>query len=301
MARNLLIAATMFVVLTATSCDMDQARNAGPSTAPTTTAQLSTSTSPPSTTTTLGAVQDVVIRTRPTGMPQRATLQIPSEPDASSMVVVLLHGAGSDRRSVAAIADAVAAMGVPVLNATWAFDAAGAEEAAADGVCAVAYANENASAWGADPERVVVIGHSGGGHIGMLTALSPGSFPGCDAASRTHVWAYLGMAGDPAAATEKGNAYRFFSHDPDLLALMDNYSHVGGNPNLIARFVHGTADQTVPIALTQAFHDALVSAGYDSEFVRIEGADHFDPIRPTTTAGRRVLEQVSLLMDSLKS
>lgn len=233
-------------------------------------------------------------------MPQRATLLIPPGLDGTAPVAVLLHGAAADRGTLARMAEAVAETGIPVLNASWAFDVKNPAEAAADAVCAVAYANQHASSWGADPDRVIVMGHSGGGHIVMLSALAPEAFPECATASEAHVWAYIGMAGDPAAAAPGGNARRFFEHDPELLKRMDNFSHVGSNSDLIARFVHGTADFTVPIELTRGFHDTLVAAGYDSELIPVAAADHFDPANPTTDAGLETLNQLQSILATLE-
>jgi hypothetical protein len=81
---------------------------------------------------------------------------------------------------------------------------------------------------------------------------------------------------------------------------MDSFSHVGGNPGLIARFVHGTSDFTVPIELTRGFHDALVAAGYDSELIPVTAADHFDPARPTTDAGLESLNQLVSVLETLQ-
>jgi acetyl esterase/lipase len=266
---------------------------------------------PPATTDTTAsspvARQDVQIRQRiaaagsTSPAPQTATLQTPANLSGTSPVVVLLHGAGGPaKESMAPMADAIAAMQIPVLNVSWLASPTQAAVSAADAVCAVAYAYQNASSWGANPNRIVVMGHSGGGQVGMLAALAPDSFPECATASDAHVWAYIGLAGDPASAAPGGNLRRFLIDDPELLARMDNYTHVGGNPQLIARFVHGTADGLVPIELTGAFHDALISAGYNSELIPIDGAGHHDPSKPTTEAGDAALEQLGLLIETVQ-
>lgn len=287
-------ATALCIALTATACGTSGASIA---------TEPSTATTVAASTTTLSASQDVSIRMRHVSgadVPQRATLLIPPGSVGTPPVAVLLHGAVADRGTLAAMASAVADLGIPVLNASWTFDVKNPAEAAADAVCAVAYAIQNASSWGADPDRIIVMGHSGGGHIGMLAALAPERFPECTTASDAHVWAYIGMAGDPAAAAPGGNARRFFESDSDLLRRMDNYSHVGGNPELIARFVHGTSDFTVPIELTRGFHDALIAAGYDSKLIPITAADHFDPTTPTTEAGLESLNQLLSVLETLK-
>jgi acetyl esterase/lipase len=253
--------------------------------------------------------EDVVIRMRADALtpgstelrPQAATLRIPPNLNGSGPVVVLLHGAGRSIHSLESMAEAAAALGAPVLNASWLASPAHPREAGADAVCAVAYAYENATSWGADPERIVVMGHSGGGHVGMLAALAPEVFPECPTASASNVWAYLGLAGDPGAATPGGNTYGFWKDDPEILAAMDAFRHIGGNPDLIARFIHGTADTTIKIERTVAFSQALIDAGYDSLHIPVDGGSHSDPANPTTDAGKealRVLEELIALATS---
>jgi acetyl esterase/lipase len=233
---------------------------------------------------------------------QMGTLRIPSDLDASSPLVVLLHGAGGPTlSSLEDMAVAVADRGVPVLNASWLASIAHPQEGTADAVCAVAFAYQQAASWGADPDKIIVMGHSGGGHVGMITALAPEALPECPAASDAHVWAYIGLAGEPGAAAPGGNVYGFWKNDPDVLAAMDAYNHIGGNPDLIARFVHGTADATVKIEGTIAFSQALIDAGYDSAHIAVEGGSHFDPANPATDSGTEVLRALQELIDLSKS
>ncbi|MCL1595183.1 MAG: hypothetical protein M3132_12610 [Actinomycetia bacterium] len=49
------------------------------------------------------------------------------------------------------MAEVIAAMGIPVLNASWLANRANARESVADAVCAVAYAYDRASSWGQTP------------------------------------------------------------------------------------------------------------------------------------------------------
>jgi acetyl esterase/lipase len=230
--------------------------------------------------------------------PQMATLRTPPGLDGSGPVVVLLHGAGGPtRQSLEAMAEAVADLGIPVLNASWAASPAHPREAAADAVCAVAYAFQQAASWGANRDRVIVMGHSGGGHVGMLAALAPEVFPECPTAADAHVWGYIGLAGDPTTAAPGGNLYPFWKDYPEVLAVMDATNHIGGNPDLIARFVHGTEDGTVKIERTIAFTQTLINAGYNSLHIPVEGGSHGDPANPTTDAGIAVLRALQELID----
>lgn len=297
---HLLGATTLCVALMAAACSVEGISSAAEPPSPSTRTPASTMSL--TTTTTLGASQDVTIRLRDSASaktPQRATLQIPANPDGVPPIVVLLHGAGgASIQDLVPMADAIVAMGIPVLNASWLANHRKAAESVADAVCAVAYAYQNATSWGGDPDRIIVIGHSGGGQVGMLAGLAPEAFPECATASEATVWAYIGLAGDPASTAPGGNLRKLLGDDPELLERMDSYNHIGANPGLVVRFVHGTSDVTVPIELTRAFHDTLISAGYDSELIPINGAGHLDPTDPTTEAGLAALNQLTTLIEA---
>jgi dienelactone hydrolase len=239
----------------------------------------------PSTSVALVSARDVVIRDRAGGLGQQsATVYEPHVDTSSSPTVVVLHGAGGPtREQYSDLAKAIAEMGVVVVNADWLASVSKPKESVGDAVCAVAFAEELGHWTGESQEdqRVIVVGHSGGGHVGMLASLAPEAFSDwCDVSSIGHtaltrVWAYVGLAGDPAAATEGGNVHRFWLDDSDVLAAMDGYSYLGGNQDLIVRFVHGSDDTTVLPERTRAFHVAMVAAGYDSKFTQIDSVNHF--------------------------
>jgi len=253
------------------------------------------------------SARDVVIRERAGALgTQSATVYEPHIDTSSSPTVVVLHGAGGPtREEYSDLAEAIAEMGVVVVNADWLASVSKPRESVGDAVCAVAFAEELGHWTGKrqEDQRVIVVGHSGGGHVGMLASLAPEAFSEwCNVSSIGHtaltrVWAYVGLAGDPATATEGGNAHRFWLDDSGVLAVMDSYSYLGGNPDLIVRFVHGSDDTTVLPERTRAFHDAMVVAGYDSAFTQIDGVGHFAIARPENeVAGEKVLAVIAELI-----
>jgi len=245
------------------------------------------------------AGRDVMIRERTDDLgEQQATIYESDRTVSSSAVVVLLHGFGGNRGDYTHLARAIADLGVDVINADWLASPSHAAESASDAVCAVAFAQEYVRSNGSDQPKTILVGHSGGSHVGILAALAPERFSEwCDTASDAHVWAYVGLAGDPATATPGGNMYASWKDDPELLALMDGYTHLGGNPGLIVRFLHGTDDDAVPPERTRRFHDAMVEAGYESEFTQIDGVGHFGVARPSNeAAGAKVLAAIADLI-----
>ncbi len=206
--------------------------------------------------------------------PQVGTIHSPSRVKGSPPVVVMLHGAGGSRGGMESYARQLAEMGVVVFNADWAADAFAPLEATSDAVCAVAFAYNKAAEWGADPDRIVVVGHSGGGHVGMLAALAPELFTDCNTATDSKVWAYLGIAADPGTAAEGGNGWPLWKDQPEMLASLDAYNHLGSNPQLIVRSVHGTSDSTIDLQRIRDFQEAMAREGYEVELTVIDGAGH---------------------------
>lgn len=111
----------------------------------------------------------------PTGEPARA-FQGPRR--GADRAVLLAHGAGSDHRAAAlvAVADALAAAGIPSLRFDYPYKAAGRR--APDRLPVLAAATRDAARALArrvdlPPERVVLGGRSMGGRVGSLVAADP--------------------------------------------------------------------------------------------------------------------------------
>lgn len=68
--------------------------------------------------------------------------------------------------------------------------------------------------------------------------------------------------------------------DPELYEAINPYSHIGRNPDLKIRLIHGMDEdvawfQTVP-QVSIDFQQALEEAGYDATLTFVEGAHHTD-------------------------
>jgi acetyl esterase/lipase len=131
-----------------------------------------------------------------------------------------------------------------------------------------------------DRSRVVLVGHSAGGHLALLAAwkrrlpvipLAPSSDFG--------VWqneasvAFLGGT-DGAEASPRTK-----------LPL-----------GVRQVFVHGTNDDQVPFWLSTKFVDAARSAGDDADLIVLEGAGHFDLIDPHSRHWARVVGAVDSII-----
>ncbi|MFL5859727.1 MAG: alpha/beta hydrolase family protein [Solirubrobacteraceae bacterium] len=131
-----------------------------------------------------------------------------------------------------------------------------------------------------DLARVVVIGHSAGGHLGLCVVDEPAvgavvSLAGvCDLLA-----AHRAAIGESAAQEFLGAGPQ---ERPDAYRLADPLVHVSaGVPVLL---VHGDADQRVPICHSRRYAEACVAHDARCELLELAGVDHFALIDPRTPA-----------------
>jgi acetyl esterase/lipase len=164
---------------------------------------------------------------------------------------------------------------------------------------------DRAESLGIDPERVVLLGHSAGGHLaswlGGRNRVPTGS--GIEGAA-PRVRGVVSLAG----LLDLHAAWSLHLSDDAVVELL------GGTPAEVPEryqaasplalipasvphlIVHGAADEIVPMAISERYHRAAVGAGQESKLMRLDGADHFDLIDPDSafwpeiaTAIRRML------------
>jgi acetyl esterase/lipase len=200
-------------------------------------------------------------------------------------IVILAHGLGGNREGMEVLAQPLSEKGLIVINVAWFADTSHLLESMADVPCAVAYAYENAASWNGDPERIIVIGHSAGVNAAMMAALSPDKMVQCENRTSSKVWAVIGVAGDPSNVTEGGILWNMLqdtrrpssyssTQAAEVLETINPYNHFGNNPNLIARFVHSDGDVVVDPDRDEQFAMDMAAAGYDVEFILMEGGGH---------------------------
>jgi acetyl esterase/lipase len=131
-----------------------------------------------------------------------------------------------------------------------------------------------------DGDRIVVAGHSAGGHLALLVA------------SERKL---------PVIAMAAGSDIEDWQSEASFAFLGDG-SRADANPRrripLGARqvFVHGTDDDQVPYWLAPAFVDAACEAGDEAELVTLDGAGHFDMIDPQSKHWPRLVDAVRTLV-----
>jgi len=145
---------------------------------------------------------------------------------------------------------------------------------------AVAFAREQAPQHGGDPSRTVVLGHSAGGHLALWVA-----------AEIQDLTAVIGLA--PVASLHQRLSNKAVE---DLMGgtptqFPDRYSYADpARPTPVPRvLIHGTADRTVPIALSRNY-------AAPARLIEIPGASHFAVIDPKHVAWHIVLHEVTAVL-----
>ncbi len=127
-----------------------------------------------------------------------------------------------------------------------------------------------------DLSRVVAVGHSAGGHLALWLAAERAV---AGAVGLAAVSDLLDAAGS-GIGNEAVREYLGGGPDevPAAFAAADPAARLPlGVPQLLA---HGTADDRVPLSLSESYAAAARAAGDDCRLLELAGADHFDVIDP---------------------
>lgn len=153
-------------------------------------------------------------------------------------------------------------------------------DAVADVQHAVRHVRYHAKDYGIDAARMAVMGFSSGGHLTLMIALdSDDGTPteGNDSVANTSNHVTAGIAYFPPVDLENivGPSERFpaLDFEPSLATSVSpiNFADAEDPPIL---FLHGTADELVPLQNSTRMHEALASVGVESKLSVFEGAGH---------------------------
>lgn len=242
------------------------------------------------------------------GSDQVADLRLSSGPqdtpgsERPSPLVIFFHGgfwrAAHDRAHVGPLAEALAQAGFIVCapeyrrvgqpGGGW----PGTLDDVAMAMQALPGAVATATGGRTDASRVIVAGHSAGGHLALWAAAN--NRVGPPAASRMEVVSLAGVCdlancyrdglGDHAAAALMGGGPEEF---PDRYAAADPIRLLPiGTP---ISLVHGLADDRVPWQQSQEFAAKALAAGDQADCALLDGYGHFELIDPRSAAWPSVL------------
>ena len=155
-----------------------------------------------------------------------------------------------------------------------------------DAKTAVRWLRKNAAALGIDQERIGVMGGSAGGNLSAMLALT-GPKDGFDGADQP----YAEFSSRVSCAVDLYGAVKLMEyHDMKMFAKTReeapelyekaspvNYASVGDAPMLV---LHGSKDETVPLAQSEALVAALKKAGVEHEFIVVTNAAHTFNLTP---------------------
>ena len=140
--------------------------------------------------------------------------------------------------------------------------------------------------------RIVVVGHSAGGQLGLCVADEP---------SVAAVVSLAGVCDLRSAAAEQlgeGAAVQFMgampAERPDAYALADPLGLLPSGVDVL--LVHGDADLRVPVSQSRRYAQAARAAGDRCELLELAGVDHFALIDPRTPAWARVAARLGALI-----
>jgi acetyl esterase/lipase len=159
--------------------------------------------------------------------------------------------------------------------------------------CAIRYLRQNAATYGIDPNRIVAVGQSAGGHLASLLGTAAdaagvdGSCPFGGSAAVNGVVSFYGPQDltdldlfttlqdevvDLLGGTPESN--------PELAALASPIEHVdAGDPPFL--LLHKTGDNTVPIVHSRSMDDELQAAGVPSTLIEVNQTGHTWPMFST--------------------
>jgi len=195
--------------------------------------------------------------------------------------VVFIHGGGwhgGEKESYRDMAAQVASHGYLCISVDYRLAGEGPFPAALeDCKCGVRWLRAHADELRVDPRAIAVLGHSAGGHLAAMVALTPGEFEG------KGEWAQESSAPQCAmcysapydlAALERSlgtGLGQFLTSAPAAEASPLTYVRAGAVPFLVC---HGDADDLVPVEQSDVFVSALQEAEVPVDYVRLPGAGH---------------------------
>ena len=161
--------------------------------------------------------------------------------------------------------------------------AATAPAAVNDVLRAAQWFHDHATEYKVDPNRILVMGGSAGGHLALMVGMAPASAGFGPTIKISAVIDFYGIADVPDqidGPNQRAYAVTWVPEQPNRMELARSLSPITyvrkGLPPILA--IHGDADQTVPYEQSVRLTKALKAAGDVAELITVPGGKHgFSP------------------------
>ena len=137
-----------------------------------------------------------------------------------------------------------------------------------------------------DGEKLLLIGYSAGGQLALLTAPNYSHVKGIIGLAPVtdlRKTEELGLGENAVRVWLNSSAVKFPHLDPRMV----------GAANVPIRFIHGTADDRVPIALSETYCVEKRESGADISLIRLEGLGHFELMDPSSVAFPALIQTIN--------
>jgi acetyl esterase/lipase len=203
--------------------------------------------------------------------------------------LIYYHGGGwifGDRTGATPLLLPYLQMGWNVINVEYRMaNVSLAPAAVEDCRCALRWVIRNAKQYDIDPDKIVLTGHSAGGHLALISGMLPegtGLDNECYGDETLKVaaiinWYGISDVGDLLQGPDfKNYAAMWMGSQPNAMEIAKRVSPITyvrpGLPPVIT--IHGDADPVVPYPQSVRLHRALTTAGVPNELVTIKGGSH---------------------------
>ena len=203
--------------------------------------------------------------------------------------LIYYHGGGwifGDRTGATTMFLPYLEMGWNVINVEYRMASVSLAPAAVEDCrCALRWAIRNAKQYNIDINRIVLTGHSAGGHLSLITGMLPdgtGLDNNCDGDEKLKVAAIINWYGISDVASllqgpdRKNYAVMWLGSQPDPVPIAKRVSPLTyvrpDLPPIIS--IHGDKDPVVPYEQSVRLHKALDEAKVPNQLVTIKGGGH---------------------------
>jgi acetyl esterase/lipase len=219
----------------------------------------------------------------------RLDLYLPTGVNTPVATIVNMHGGGwtggAKETDVLRLIPYIE-MGMAVVNVEYRLARVSLAPAAVeDCLCALRWVIRNAKQYNLDTNRIVLTGHSAGGHLAMTTGMIPASAgldrqcPGTEQLKAAAIVNWYGIT-DVADLLDGPNMKTYavtwlssMSDRVDVAKRVSPLAYVRKDiPPMIT--IHGDADPTVPYTHATRMHEALTKSGVDQKLITIPGGRH---------------------------